>query len=176
MGNRQIFLGPLSFDDVTGVIALQKEARLALDGQIISSTRLNNIPPEAVFVIDVIGGDRAVAVYGYPYVITIITKNDEIVEKALLKAQDIGMQQIVHPGFYQAKTFYRPNYENKALSPIEKDIRSTLHWQPNIRTENQPINFDFYTGDVPGNYLIWVEGISKDGIPFTAEKTFLVEN
>jgi hypothetical protein len=35
--------------------------------------------------------------------------------------------------------------------------------------------FSFYTSDIPGTYLVQVEGITDDGQPFYAEETFTVK-
>ena len=33
--------------------------------------------------------------------------------------------------------------------------------------------FEFYTGDIAGHYLILMEGITQEGISFTAKDSFL---
>lgn len=153
----------------------KNSVNFALNGQIVTSDYLQNIRAEAVDVIDVITGMKATAAYGVDPVIAILTKEGEALEKAVSKAQNIGRQQIEHPGFYQAKTYYQPDYRISAARRGQKaDYRTTIYWNPAITIEDKMMPFEFYTGDIAGNYLIWVEGITQEGIPFTARDTFFV--
>jgi hypothetical protein len=43
------------------------------------------------------------------------------------------------------------------------DFRNVLEWDPKVRTKEGEQSINFYTSDLPGKYLIVVEGISKDG-------------
>ena len=133
IGSPKIYLGPLSYNDVTGQLSFLSEVTLGLDGLVVHPRRINALAPESVYAIDVLKGERAMAVYGASPVIAIISKSVEATDAAISKSQDIGMEQIVHPGFYQAKTFYSPDYESPEVAKVEKDIRSTLYWQPSMR-------------------------------------------
>ena len=182
-GNRQVFIGTdnarvgVSQGDRQSLIGTDNTGAVdfALNGIIVSSSYLNNIPAVGVDVIEVMSGIKAEAVYGKPLVVVILTKEGIEYEKAIADAQNIGMQQIQHPGFYQAKTFYSPSYELGLTVNKDADNRSTLYWHPSISTTKTAEKFRFYTGDIPGNYLIWVEGITESGIPFTANTSFVVE-
>lgn len=45
-----------------------------------------------------------------------------------------------------------------------KDLRSTIHWEPNVVTDEKgKASLEFYTADGPGKYLITVEGIDLQG-------------
>jgi uncharacterized protein YfaS (alpha-2-macroglobulin family) len=44
------------------------------------------------------------------------------------------------------------------------DIRSTIHWEPNIFTDKDgKATISFYTADAPGKYTIIAEGADLDG-------------
>jgi hypothetical protein len=61
------------------------------------------------------------------------------------------------------KQFYSPKY---SLDPIPNmtDIRSTIHWEPNIITDKEgKATISFYTADAPGKYTIIAEGADLDG-------------
>ena len=168
--NRRVYMSAKS------LIANGAGVAFALNGQVVNAMQLNYIPPESVYVIEVITGMRAEALYGRGLVITILTKDEATTAAAISKIQNVGMQQIRHPGFYQAKAFYAPRYDQPLVDKSKPDYRVTLHWQPNIAVTNTPQDFEFYTGDIEGNYLIWVEGITQDGLPFTGKQSFWVKN
>lgn len=61
--------------------------------------------------------------------------------------------------------FFAPKYGSEASikSPLP-DFRHTLLWEPDIRTNGKKdVTIPFTTSDLPGEYLISVEGIGKNG-------------
>ena len=66
-------------------------------------------------------------------------------------------------GFYRARIFYAPGYENPAAARA-LDLRSTVYWNPAVFTDEKGIaTFDFYNADGKGTYRAIVEGIDNDG-------------
>ncbi|WP_316813686.1 hypothetical protein [Pedobacter heparinus] len=58
--------------------------------------------------------------------------------------------------------FYSPKYLNKEISGT--DIRSTIHWEPNIITnEKGEATISFYAADLPASYTIVIEGSNMNG-------------
>lgn len=60
------------------------------------------------------------------------------------------------------KDFYRPRYlvRNTSVS----DLRSTIHWEPNIITDDRgKASFSFFAAAKPGTYTVVIEGTSLDG-------------
>ncbi|MTB50277.1 hypothetical protein [Lewinella sp. W8] len=82
-----------------------------------------------------------------------------------------GVLAFSHPGFYQSRTFFSPDYAS--FSSDQADVRTTLHWDPEF-TLKEKGQLRFYTGDRPGQYTVWVEGITTTGIPFTGKTVFNV--
>ncbi len=67
--------------------------------------------------------------------------------------------------FSSPTQFYSPKYTvaNKAIA-MGTDMRSTLHWEPNIMTdEDGKAIVTFFTADKPANYTILIEGINGEG-------------
>lgn len=60
------------------------------------------------------------------------------------------------------KRYYNVNYSKNKFEKIP-DYRYQLCWEPNITTISNQKPFEFYTSDVPGNYKIQIEGITKNG-------------
>ena len=70
-----------------------------------------------------------------------------------------------YDGLQIDKEFYSPNYEDprnkKSRLP---DFRTTLFWSPNISISTQSnSSVPFFSSDLPGKYLVVVEGMTPDG-------------
>ncbi|WP_316814011.1 hypothetical protein [Pedobacter heparinus] len=64
--------------------------------------------------------------------------------------------------FSLPQKFYSPKYLNKEISGT--DIRSTIHWEPNIITnEKGEATISFYAADLPASYTIVIEGSDMNG-------------
>lgn len=75
----------------------------------------------------------------------------------------IGILPITTIGYYKARRFYSPKYEN--LNQINKrDLRTTIYWQPELMTDKDGnASFDYYNADGSGNYQVVIEGIDDKG-------------
>ncbi|MEO6852016.1 MAG: hypothetical protein ABI203_05130, partial [Mucilaginibacter sp.] len=76
------------------------------------------------------------------------------------------------PGIYLYKPlafsmpaqFYRPKYIVKVKTPVLPDLRSTIHWEPNIITDAAgKATISFYSADSPTNYSIIINGTDLNG-------------
>jgi TonB-dependent Receptor Plug Domain len=67
-------------------------------------------------------------------------------------------------GFEVEKTFYSPKYE-VAQETFKPDLRTTLFWNPNLKTDtNGNAQFSFYNNDNANNSIsIRAEGLANDG-------------
>jgi hypothetical protein len=76
----------------------------------------------------------------------------------------IGVLPITPKGFYKAREFYSPKYDNTNLSNKQPDLRSTIYWKPEIQTDKDGnASFDYYNADGKGTYKVIVEGIDSKG-------------
>lgn len=73
--------------------------------------------------------------------------------------------------------FYTPEYNTQEQKGSRiPDCRNTLYWNTDLRTdEDGKAEFEFYTSDEPGNYIIVAEGFTADGIPVSARTVFSVK-
>ncbi|MEP7251331.1 MAG: hypothetical protein ABI683_03095 [Ginsengibacter sp.] len=77
----------------------------------------------------------------------------------------------------QQRIFYSPDYSSDKLfqSPIP-DYRDVLYWSPDISTNDQgKAKFSFYTGDLPGKYVMILQGIAVNGEAGSASTVITVE-
>lgn len=149
-------------------------ATIELDGTLVSAGTALSIVPENIDMIDVKRGLSATAVYGEAGnggVITIITKDPSA---NIRNVRTPGVLAIAHPGYHQARIFYTPDYENDSFARQKPDYRTTLYWNADAKLDGQPLPLQFYTGDKLSQFLIFVEGITKDGVPFVGQEVIQV--
>jgi hypothetical protein len=74
-----------------------------------------------------------------------------------------GVLPITVMGFYKAREFYLPRYDN-ANTSWQRDLRSTIYWKPELQTDKDgKASFDFYNADGTGTYRVVIEGIDEKG-------------
>jgi hypothetical protein len=74
---------------------------------------------------------------------------------------------IQYNGLQHQREFYSPVYDTREqeLSPIP-DLRNQLLWSPDIRTTGDgKKEISFYTSDLPGQFVLLVQGLTEDGLP-----------
>ena len=75
-----------------------------------------------------------------------------------------GIANLTLHGFAKEKEFYQPNYSAENNDSIATDLRNTLAWLPNLRTDSTgKAVVAFYTSDVSNTYRVEVNGISDKG-------------
>lgn len=84
---------------------------------------------------------------------------------------------IDYEGLQLKREFYSPVYETKEqVSSRLPDFRNLLCWLPGVRTDSTgKTQMDFYSSDLPGKYVVIVQGISTDGIAGSTSTYFDVQ-
>ena len=165
----QIFIsgGPASF-------ILSSTPLFILDGFAIEkSTALSLVVREIEFI-DVLRGADA-SIYGSRGgngVILIYTRKRLDWEED--NAPVAGLKKANVIGYHLAKEFAVIN-ARQANAPYLPDVRSTLHWNPNLYLPNNGVlKESFTTSDKTGEYIIVVQGIRKNGMPLFGSSVFEV--
>jgi hypothetical protein len=82
-----------------------------------------------------------------------------------------------YEGLQLQREFYSPAYEN--ISDKEKripDFRTTLFWTADVREHiSGNSHLKFFTSDMPGKYLVVVQGINEHGDAVSATHSFTVK-
>ncbi|MBB2954598.1 carboxypeptidase-like regulatory domain-containing protein [Sphingobacterium sp. JUb56] len=138
--------------------------QVVLDGMYIEGDQISMLSAADVGSIEVLRNINHTAIYG-SYggngLIVITTKRGNGATTAF---KPTGIRTIIPKGFNLSRTFYKPSYEAKDVSKIVSDLRTTIHWEPNIITDQVgKASFDFYTSDEKGPYTIILEGIDFNG-------------
>lgn len=78
-------------------------------------------------------------------------------------------------GFHKAQTFYSPSYTLDQINNPQPDYRPTLFWDPALDMKNGKATINFYTADELADYVVYVEGITKNGKICYGTTTFRVD-
>ena len=69
-----------------------------------------------------------------------------------------------YEGTQPYRYFYTPKYNATSVSSPLPDFRHTLLWEPLIQSNGRnELVIPFTTSDVPGSYVITIEGIGENG-------------
>lgn len=68
-------------------------------------------------------------------------------------------------GYTPIKEFYSPNYASFTNKNEQRDLRTTLYWNPAVLTspQNNQVIVSFYNNDVSGSFRVIIEGMTRDG-------------
>ncbi|KAB1068197.1 hypothetical protein F6U93_07225 [Tamlana haliotis] len=89
-----------------------------------------------------------------------------------------GIVNFTAHGFYSAREFYSPDYDDEFTMSGKRDLRTTLHWEPLVelsKTDKNTHEVSFFTSDSQSTYGIKIEGITENGNPFCHLSTLEVE-
>ena len=138
---------------------------LVLDGMEIRAGmnfNVDDIQPSHVESIEVLkyAGESIYGMEGAAGVLIITTKNGSYTRDI----ESIGVLPITPMGFYKARTFYSPAYDYAEGNAKVPEIRSTIYWNPEIKTDQDGgAVVDYYNADRAGIYKVTVEGIDQNG-------------
>jgi TonB-dependent SusC/RagA subfamily outer membrane receptor len=136
-----------------------------LDGMPVDADAFNAITPCDVESIDILKGADA-AIYGSNAsggVIAVLTKRGAPnYDYSKDPVSGVSIQKRV--GYYVAREFFAPKYDVAIPDHVRPDFRSTLHWQPNIRTDAMgKATITYWNTDANAKINIIAEGVSKSG-------------
>jgi hypothetical protein len=150
-----------------------------LDGNDVDIDFISSISPCDVEAIDILKGSEA-AIFGSQGgdgVIAILTKrgnpNYDFSNDDNYLPANVVIQKLI--GYTPVREFYAPKYDVPKPEHEFKDFRSTLHWQPYIKTDsNGKATVSFWNSDAKTNINVTVEGISQIGRMGIASCSFKV--
>lgn len=112
------------------------------------------------------------------YVVNVTIRGGAI--NVLLRAGALDIQHFMNnttadvTGYYKAREFYRPMKE--PLDNMPGPIVNTIHWEPNITTDNNgEATVTFYNTAQPGKVRLVAEGIGQDGTPLAINASYEIK-
>ena len=136
--------------------------QIYIDEMPADAEMISNIPVSDVAYIKVMrppfmgpsggGGNGAIAIY---------TRRGGDVKSS----PGTGLSNNTVSGYTAIRQFYSPNYGTFNEENEKQDLRTTLYWNPAIRTVpgNNKVLLSFYNTDVTKSFRVVIEGVSKDG-------------
>lgn len=89
------------------------------------------------------------------------------------QAEQAGIASFQGSGFYPGRAFPAPDYAVTRPGAERPDVRTTVHWEPNLRLEaGGKAVLDFYAADIATDYEVRIEGLTDTGVPVV--KTMVV--
>lgn len=130
---------------------------VSTDVSMISSIPVNDIAYVKVFRPPFFGGTGGGSGGG----IAIYTRRGNDVKSAPGK----GLNRNTITGYTPVREFYAPNYGTFTKQNEQRDVRTTLYWNPTLETSPQKpsVKFSFYNNDVSKAFRIVIEGMTKEG-------------
>jgi hypothetical protein len=87
---------------------------------------------------------------------------DKEMEKKPMK--DMRANRVGNIRYYRARAFYAPKYEDKQQPAQRNDFRSTVYWNPAVKTDkNGSASVEFYNSDDITQFRVTVEGFGNNG-------------
>ena len=88
---------------------------------------------------------------------------------------DPSVLMVEYEGYQKERIFYSPSLEDVQNKNLPNK-RNLLYWNPEVETfRDSEKEISFYSADEGGKYLIVAEGLSIEGMPCFATKTFTVD-
>ncbi|MGE5447595.1 MAG: hypothetical protein ACM3PR_04485, partial [Bacteroidales bacterium] len=66
-------------------------------------------------------------------------------------------------GYHKPVKFYSPSYNPDNTDSPQPDFRPTLFWNPELCFKEGKANIEFFTSDENAHYVVYVEGVTKNG-------------
>ncbi len=137
--------------------------KIMVDGFIMDAETLSTLPAEIVESVEVLRSDSFTSIYGsdgYNGIIMINTKKGNYAGAVSTP----NIVTYVPKGYYKAREFYSPQYDDPKTNKLMADFRSTIYWNPNIVTDNDgKTSFKYFNADTKGTYRVVIEGIDGNG-------------
>ncbi|MGN6402253.1 MAG: hypothetical protein ACTHMD_17470 [Flavisolibacter sp.] len=136
--------------------------QLYLDEMPIDADFLNSVPVSDIAYVKVFrppfmgsaggGAGGAIAIY--------TRRGDDVKSKAG------GLSSNTVMGYTPIKEFYSPNYDRFDKRNEQKDVRTTLYWNPMVITtpQKRSVKLNFYNNDVSKSFRVVIEGMTKEGL------------
>ncbi|WP_295767862.1 TonB-dependent receptor plug domain-containing protein [uncultured Mucilaginibacter sp.] len=141
--------------------------QLIVDGIYVESDFLSTIPPMNVASVEVLRTIGNTAIYGgrgSGGVLIINTKRGGEYNYDASQIYSPGIMTYTPKGFYTARQFYAPKYDDPKTNTAIADLRTTIHWEPSLITSKDGnASFEYFNAGSKGTYRVVVEGINDDG-------------
>ncbi|HET7002752.1 MAG TPA: hypothetical protein VFI33_15615, partial [Puia sp.] len=147
---------------------------MLIDGIPVDGSAIVALDPLQIKKIEVIAHRYYMGSYVFDGIINVKSYSGEIGATQI----DANATVLEYASVQIPREFYSPSYDDEnARQSHLPDFRNVLYWSPQIVTGNEgKSRFSFFTSDVPGKFIVSVQGITPDGIPGSTVTSFEVKN
>ena len=147
---------------------------MLVDGIPVDASAIVGLDPLQIKKIEVIAHRYYMGSYVFDGIINVKSYSGEIGVTQI----DPNATVLEYEAIQMQREFYSPSYDDEnARQSRLPDYRNVLYWSPRIVTGTEgKSRFNFFTSDVPGKFVVWVQGITQDGVPGSTITTFEVRN
>jgi len=139
--------------------------QIVIDGINLGPEFLSIVNINDVETVEILRSAANTAIYGSMGgggLLIITTKRGEVNNN--YRSYSPGIMSYKPQGFFKAREFYSPNYEDPAINAKIPDLRTTIYWNPNVLSDSTgKASVEFFNSDGTGNYKAIVEGINLNG-------------
>ena len=145
-----------------------------IDGVPVSDlNKIINIDPLKIKKIDIVTAKFFQGNSQYDGIVSYSTYNGDLNGYTL----DPNSLLVEYDGLQLEREFYAPQYETREQKQSSlPDYRNVLYWSPSLHANPGKQNISFYTSDIPGKYIVVVQGISDSGCIGFATESFNVSS
>ncbi|UIR55685.1 TonB-dependent receptor plug domain-containing protein [Sphingobacterium sp. SRCM116780] len=138
--------------------------QVVLDGMYIDGDQISSLNIQDIGSIEVLRSANYATIYGSfggNGLLIITTKTGSGLSSTYTPT---GIRTFMPKGFHVNRSFFKPTYETGQTGKLTSDLRTTIHWEPNIITDQSgKSSFEFYTSDEKGPYTLIIEGADFNG-------------
>jgi hypothetical protein len=141
--------------------------QIIVDGIYVEADFLSSIPTMNISSVEVLRTIGNTAIYGSRGgggVMIINTKRGGELNYNASQMYAPGIITYTPKGYYSARQFYSPAYDDPKTNTVLADLRTTIFWKPSIITDaSGNASFEYFNAGSKGTYRVVVEGINEDG-------------
>jgi hypothetical protein len=144
------------------------ELTVNLDGITIPDDEVSSINPYDIESVEVLRLVSSYSIYGSQAgrggIILLTSKTGDEANNEYVSRPAPGILTYSPIGYYKARKFYSPQYDDPKTNQSVANLRTTIYWNPNIVTDKDGnASFEFFNAGSPGTYRVVIEGIDVDG-------------
>jgi hypothetical protein len=156
-------------------VYFEEDPLILLDGVPVSdATRIIMLDPAKVKTIEVISRNYCTGSSTFQGIVSLTSYSGE------LGATVINPNALVveYEGLQQQRTFYSPQYTTTRDTENHlPDFRNVLYWNPQVKLDaNGKMHLSFYSSDMKGRFIAFVQGMFNNGLPAMGVTTFEVKD
>jgi hypothetical protein len=150
----------------------EEDPLVLIDGvPVFDINKIIEVDPLKIKKIDIITNTIFQGRRQYEGIVSYSTYNSDLEGYAV----DPASLVLEYDGLQFEREFYTPQYESaQQVSSRLPDYRNVLYWSPSLKVINGKQDSSFYTSDVPGKYIVLIQGISSSGLAVFVTTNFTV--